>query len=238
MSQLEWKVDEFCALSHGYDYPDDGGATVLKSILNDHALVIGDRPNQYPGIYMNFERLGRTLKLHNCLIYFVFSKALLKSPAWHTSCAGCGIIDHTSYCPATFDQCKVIPDEVVFHHNVSLDYLEYIIVPEEYIDEVSILVGGKWPVYAGDHTFTHHCTKLSDQPSHYEDVPFSLAYLVDDEYTEFNEHTLKCTMLNMGYSTSNADVVITGFGVELTAKALQLKSRDRAHYPVVVPCPY
>lgn len=142
MEQLEWKVDEFCALSHGYDYADNGGAHVLKSILADHALVASDRTDQYPGVYMNFERLGKTLQLHGCLIYFVFSKALLKSPAWHTSCTGYGIIDHTSYCPATFDKCTVIPHEVVFHHDVSLDYLEYIIAPEEYLDEISELVGG------------------------------------------------------------------------------------------------
>lgn len=238
MAQPKWNIDEFCALSHGYDYADNGGATVLKSILNDHALVVGDRTDQYPGVYMNFETLDKTLQLHGCLIYFVFSKALLKSPSWHTSCNGYGIIDHTSYCPATFEQCTTIPDEVVFHHDVSLDYLEYIIVPEEYFDEISELVDGKWPVYVGDHTFTHHCTKLDNQPSYYADVPFSLAYLVDDEYTEFNEHILKCTMLNMGFSASDADAVITGFGVSLTATALRIKSRDRVHHPVVVPCPY
>lgn len=228
----------FCALSHGYYYEKDSGASILKSILNDGELIIGDREDQYPGVYMNFETIGKTLEPYTDVVILVFSKALLKSPAWHTSDTGYGVIDDTSYCPETFQQCKTTPIEIVFHHNISLEYLEFIVAPERFYDEVLEIVGEKWPIHVGRYKLERSYTKLLSEPSMYADVPFSLGYLVDNPDAIYTPHVLKCTMLNMGYPLNVIQMMFLLKDENSIIKAIQLESKDRIDYPVVVYCPY
>lgn len=137
---------------------------------------------------MNFETIDKVLEPYSYILIFVFSTALLKSPSWHTSDAGYGFIDDTSYCPKTFDKCKTTPVELVFHHEISLEHLEFIVAPEQYFNEISSIVDGRWAVYSGKYKLDRAYMKNLNAKSMYVDVPFSLGYLVDNpdiEYTDY-----------------------------------------------------
>lgn len=163
---------------------------------------------------MNFETIDKVLEPYSDVLIFVFSTALLKSPAWHTSDTGYGVIDDTSYCPKTFDKCKTTPVELVFHHEISLEYLEFIVAPEQYFNEISSIVNGRWTVYSGNYKLEKSYTKLINKPSMYVDVPFSLSYLVDNPDIEYTPHIVKTTMLNMGYSQNIMKIVFRDADVD------------------------
>lgn len=237
--QAKWIAkSRFCALSHAYYYEQGEGARILKSILNDDELIIGDREDQYPGVYMNFQQMGDVLNPYSDILIFVFSTALLKSPAWHTSDTGYGVIDDTSYCPKTFDKCKTTPVELVFHHEVSLEYLEFIVAPEQYYDEISSIVDGRWTVYFGNHKLDRVYSNLLMNKSMYADVPFSLGYLVDNPDIEYTPHIIKSTMLNMGYTPKIIKTSFHNDDVDTISKGLQIESKKNIDYPVIVYCPY
>lgn len=88
----------------------------------------------------------------------------------------------------------------VFHHEISLEYLEFIVAPGRYYDEISSIVDGRWTVYSGKYKLDRVYSNLLMNKSMYADVSFSLGDLVDNPDIEHTPHIMECTMLNMGYA--------------------------------------
>ena len=240
-------------------YQDPSYQTLIR-ILDSGALNISSRTDQFPAVYFVLDS-GTPADIHSQSswtgpavdnVAFIFSTALLKSPAWHTN-GGLvyGRVDESSYDPTTF--WKVLTTnllevgEVVIHHACPLDYLEAIVVPDHDVSVVRAIMeqrNDKYPVLSTSEYLSQPYTRYLkgvNEPLTFVPPPLSLAWYVstsNDDYT--SDNTIRKTLINFGLTAQQASEVVREYPMEsLLAYFTQLNSiTPRLTAPVVIHPPY
>jgi len=122
----------------------------VKSIFKDGYLKIGDRTEQFPGVYTslatdnNFGRFD-----DDEMIYFILPLYLLKSKAWHANIIeSYGTICETtvdSYSFTDYVSAVLFPnfEEIVFHYDISIEHIIHVVCSENMYDILYPIIGDK-----------------------------------------------------------------------------------------------
>lgn len=174
--------------------------------MNLKKLIVGDRKDQYPGVYFSIKSRFLRDHLYNDLVYFVFSPALLKS---YNSKEYYGRVSDTSYDSTTFYKLlnyNTNGNELVMHHDCPLDYLELIIINDENFEYVKKITNGLFTVISKTE-FKKFNTKLINDykkiysPLTFKYPPLSLNYYAySDDESIASITTIKYALLNFGAS--------------------------------------
>lgn len=228
----------------------------LKSILKSEKLTIGDRKDQFPGVYFTLNMIySQPFNIDDDIVMFSFSPALLKSPAWHCNINSFyGRVSDTSYDSTTFNKFIISEEgdigEVIIHHECPLDYLDYIVVNESILEDIRRIVNDKYSVISITEYFKTYYIKEDfkkyDQnkklisPLTFKCPPLSLNYYAySDDRKIPSITTIKYALLNFGVSYKETMKYIKKYPLEYLVDVLiELNKTRIKDFPVLYHPPF
>lgn len=257
------RMSDIVSIQHTTNYNDmDPNYQILLSILDEGYLRVGERTDQFPGIYFYMD-IGYNGDRNNfddmsdLSVTFVFSSALLMSPSWHTNGGHLfGRVDESSYDPTTFHKFLITESthiaELIMHHDCPLNYLEVLVAPDNRVGGLKKVMGdriARYPVISA----TEYNAKQNRFPykRYYKGIhesltftppPLSLAWygmIYDESHPTIS--TIRKTLLNFGLSSSYCDSITRAYTISDLRKyliKLNESAIPRLSIPVAVHPPF